>query len=86
MTEPRNLHDWEFFIGTTIVGKLDDGQRIRTSPIVARDPETNVIQTHSGSLYRLCEHGGQGHSPELMWDENGWCVGTKAAIPRIDNA
>lgn len=36
-----------------IVGIRDDGEDIRTSIVVAADPETSTIRTMSGSTYRV---------------------------------
>ena len=36
-----------------VTGVRDDGEDIRTSIVVAADPETQTIQTMSGSVYRV---------------------------------
>ena len=78
-----NLNDWRFSIGGTVTGKLDTGKLVRTSPIRARNPEQNLVQTASGTIYKLKDISPESHPEEWMWDDNGWIAGGVSPIPRI---
>lgn len=43
--------------GHLVVGGVKDGQKIKTSPIVAFDVKKRQIETHSGSVYILGDPG-----------------------------
>lgn len=88
--EPKDtLEDWEFEPGGRINGFSQQRQeRITTSPITARNPDQNLVQTRSGSVYQLGNHGGQGYAPEVMWDDDGWrdLGNGPTPIPRIQES
>lgn len=78
-----NLNDWRFSIGGTVTGKLDTGKLVRTSPIRARNPEQGLVQTASGTIYKLKTISPESYPEERMWDDNGWIAGGVSPIPRI---
>lgn len=78
-----NLNDWRFSLGGTVTGKLDTGKLVRTSPIRARNPEQNLVQSSSGTIYKLKNISPESHPEKWMWDDNGWIAGGVSPIPRI---
>lgn len=89
MAYPR-LEQWEFRGHGCLMGTVyghptrEDGTNIATSPVIARNPETNIVQTKSGTIYQLGEHGGKYWLPKEIWNDEGWIGGgIRTPIPRL---